>query len=165
MVMKRLLLAAVMCAAYAGSAAAQEGNSPSCGSFTVVGAVESRAFVDLGDTGITAGDQRVGRYNLFDSDGEELGVMHFAGVLMPPWQAAESPMMTTLHFRFADGAVVTTSVVGLPNPADVSVGPDLNLQYAVTGGTGEFANASGTLQTRSLDDGRREMTFELNCGG
>lgn len=147
-----------------GIATAQPSDTPNCGSFTVYGTVESRAFVDLGEEGATAGDQRVGRYILFDESGTELGVMHFAGVVMPPWQSAESPLMNTLHFRFAGGTVVATSVVGLPEMADVAVGPDLNLQYAVTGGTGVYSRAAGTLSSRSVEGDRRAMTFELTCG-
>ena len=163
MILRCLFLAGNITLALAGAAAAQPNDTPTCGSFTVFGTVESRAFVDLGNEGATAGDQRVGRYGLFDADGTELGMMHFSGVLMPPWQSAESPMMTTLHFRFAGGAVVAMSVVGLPSPADTSLGPDLDLQYAVTGGTGEFSGAAGTLSTRSVDGNRRAMTFDLSC--
>jgi hypothetical protein len=159
-----ILFAAVLSPLFAGNLCAQETERPACGSFNVFGTVETRGFVDLGDVGPTGGDQRVGRYTLSDDDGNDLGVMHFSSIAMPPWDRAESPVMTTLHYSFDNGSLIAISVIGLPRPANTDAGPDEDLVYAVTGGTGDFAHASGTLTTRTLDDGRREMAFDLNCG-
>lgn len=158
------LLAAALSPLLAGSPGAQETGQPTCGAFKVFGTVETRGFVDLGDVGATAGDQRVGRYALADANGNDLGVMHFSSVIMPPWDEAESPAMTTLHYNFENGSLVAMAVVALPSPSDPDVGPDHQLEYAVTGGTGDFAHASGTLTTKTIEDGRREMSFDLRCG-
>lgn len=149
----------------AGSNGAHAAEEPTCGIFSVFGAVETRAFVDLGESGPSSGDQRVGRYKILDNDGNDLGSMHFASIVMPPWEADESPAMTTLHFAFDEGSLVATSVIALPAPDDTDIGPDHELHYAVTGGTGKFAHATGTLATKTLDDGRRQMTFDLACSG
>jgi hypothetical protein len=159
-----VLLAAVLSPMLAGNLGAQEADAPACGAFKVFGTAEARGFVDLGDVGPTGGDQRVGRYKLFTADGKDLGVMHFSSIVMPKWKSRESPLMTTLHFAFANGSLVAVSVIGLAKPADTDTGPDEDLEYAVTGGTGDFAHASGTLITRTADDDRREMSFDLDCG-
>lgn len=159
-----VFLAAVLSPLLAGNLAAQEADAPVCGMFKVFASVETRGFVDLGDVGPTGGDQRVGRYKLFTADGKDLGVMHFSSIVMPKGEARESPLMTTLHFAFANGSVIAMAVIGLPKPADTDAGPDEDLDYAVTGGTGDFAHASGTLITRTADDDEREMSFDLNCG-
>lgn len=159
-----IILAAVLSPIFAGTLGAQGADRPVCGTFKVIGAVETRGFVDLGDVGPTGGDQRVGRYRLSDDAGNDLGIMHFSSIVMPPLKGAETPVMTTLHYAFDNGSLVATSVIGLPRPADTNAGPDDDLEYAVTGGTGEFAHASGTLTTRPLDGGRREMSFDLVCG-
>ena len=148
----------------AGNIGAQEADGPACGAFTVFGTVEARDFVDLGDVGPTGGDQRVGRYRLSDDGGNDLGVVHFSSIVMPKGQSQERPLLTTLHFAFANGSLVAISVIGLPRPDDTDAGPDQDLEYAVTGGTGDFAHVSGTLVTRALDDDRREMSFDLDCG-
>lgn len=158
------LLAIAVMGSLAGYVNAQAAEKPTCGIFSVYGAVETRAFVDLGDKGPSSGDQRVGRYQILDNDGDDIGTMHFASVLMPPWEADEAPAMTTLHFALADGDLVATSVITLPAPDDKAVGPDHELHYAITGGTGGFSHATGTLVTKTLEDGRREMTFDLDCG-
>jgi len=159
-----ILVAVILSPLLVGSLEAQESKGPVCGVFKVFGSVETRAFVDLGDVGATPGDQRVGRYALLDDDGNDMGVMHFSSIVMPPQKGAEDPVMTTLHYAFANGTIVALSVIGLPSPADTGAGPDHNLQYAVTGGTGDFAHVSGTLTTRTIEDGRREMSFDLKCG-
>jgi hypothetical protein len=157
------LCAAVFTATVTGVGGAHAAEETICGDFIVFGAVETRAFVDLGETGPSSGDQRVGRYKILDNDGNDIGTMHFSSVLMPPWQADEAPAMTTLHFAFGDGALVATSVIALPAPSDTDIGPDHELHYAITGGTGVFAHATGTLATKTLDDGRRQMAFDLEC--
>jgi hypothetical protein len=159
-----VVLAALLSPMLAGNLAAQEADAPACEAFKVLGTAETRGFVDLGDVGPTGGDQRVGRYKIFDADGKELGVMHFSSIVMPKWESRERPVMTTLNFAFANGSLVATSVIGLPKPADPDAGPDEDLEYAVTGGTGDFAHASGTLITRTTDNGQREMSFDLYCG-
>jgi len=158
-----VLLAALLSPMLATNLGAQVTDAPKCGAFKVFAVVETRGFVDLGDVGPTGGDQRVGRYKISADDGKDLGVMHFSSIVMPKWESRESPLMTTLHFAFANGSIVATSVVGLPKPADTDTGPDEDLEYAVTGGTGDFAHARGTLVTRTVDDDRREMSFDLNC--
>lgn len=159
-----ILFAAFLLPFFSGSLGAQETGRPACGTFKVLGTVETRTFIDLGDVGPTGGDQRVGRYTLSDDDGNDLGVMHFSSIVMPPRGRAESPLMTTLHFAFDNGSLVAVSVIGLPSPADTGSGPDEDLEYAVTGGSGDFARASGTLTTRTLDDDRRQMSFDVDCG-
>jgi len=158
-----VLLAVFLSPLLATNLDAQGTVAPACGAFKVFATVQTRGFVDLGDVGPTGGDQRVGRYKLATGDGKDLGVMHFSSIVMPKWESRESPLMTTLHFAFANGSIVATSVIGLPKPADTDAGPDEDLEYAVTGGTGDFARARGTLVTRTVDDDRREMSFDLNC--
>jgi len=159
-----VLLAALLSPMLATDLGAQGADAPACGAFKVFATAETRGFVDLGDVGPTGGDQRVGRYKLSAEDGKDLGVMHFSSIVMPKGQLRESPLMTTLHFAFANGSLVAMSVIGLPRPADTDAGPDEDLDYAVTGGTGDFAHASGILITRTVDDDRREMSFDLDCG-
>jgi len=159
-----ILIAAVLSPLLAGSLNAQESEGPACGAFKVYGDIETRAFIDLGDVGATPGDQRVGRYTLFDDDGNDMGAMNFSSIVMSPEEGAEDPVMTTLHYAFANGAIVAIGVIALPSPADTGTGPDHDLQYAVTGGTGDFAHASGTLTTRTIEDGRRQMSFDVTCG-
>ena len=65
---------------------------------------------------------------------------------------------------FANGSLAAISVVALPRPGDIDVGPEEEFEYAVTGGTGDFTHAGGTLVTRTAEDDRREMSFDVVCG-
>jgi len=145
------------------NAGAQDKQAPTCGPFTVLAEIDAREIVDLGAEGPSAGDLRIGRYILQGESGDQRGTMHFSATLMPAATNGQYPVFVTSHYQFANGALTTIAVVGLPDTAGTEHGPDGDLEYAITGGTGVFAQASGTLSTKTAKDSRRKMRFDLTC--
>lgn len=154
-------LAAAALAALAAPAAAAD--APACGSFDLYPVADGITPVDEPPEGPSPGDRRIARYLLTDEDGATVGRFDVVATVLAAPEGGETELLATGVHAFASGTVTITMRYTLPDPASAGSGPDRELVQAVTGGTGDFAGASGTTTSVTLDDGRRRMTFDLDC--
>jgi allene oxide cyclase len=111
----------------------------------------SDAVIDLGEKGDSVGDTLVFSNEVYDSnDANVVGSDQGSCVRTKKGEAWECTWTTTLN----DGSIVVQG-------AFYDDGRDSTL--AITGGTGDYAGATGQMILRSRDGGDKyEFTFELN---
>ena len=157
------LAAAVTAALFSFGIAAQDAARPACGPFTLERSLGTMAFVDLGAEGKSPGDQRVIRNTLQDQDGNEVGAIHIVSTLLAEQGPdGEDRLMAQGVVDLPNGTISVVTLLAVP-AADASPGPDKPNESPVTGGTGAFAHATGVMTTTTLEDGRRELSFDLRC--
>jgi len=148
-----------------GSIFAQEADGPECGTFVVYLDVNSSHLADHGEDGVSPGDQRVIHSYLLNDDGNRLGESHAVTTYMPPMDDGTHPGHVNLHHSFANGSIASVAVARPRNPtSEIRLLPH-DLSRPVVGGTGEFAHVTGTITSTTLDDGRRQLTYDLICHG
>ncbi|MEM7442380.1 MAG: hypothetical protein AAF414_03500 [Pseudomonadota bacterium] len=146
-----------------GVALAQDGTGPECGVFVHVAEVDARHFVDHGDDGPSPGDQRLSSHTLYDSEGNEVGTYHVAATLLPQAPGDDHVFHATIVSTYPNGTITGIALASPPNPEDTSRGPHRETVRSVTGGSGDFAHATGTMTSIMLDGGRQEITYDLIC--
>ena len=161
------VFAATITAAPAFTAAAQDAAAPECGSFTLTADLVSRHFHDAGDEGSSPGDKRLTHFDLTNKAGEKVGVLYIVATVLPGSDGDRFTAVATLHAEFSNGALVYQGVGSTPNPADTARTVDHEIRYAVLGGSGDFAHATGSVTGRPIenDPGGRQYTFDLMCHG
>lgn len=142
---------------------ARAADGPACGTFSLYPEVATVEVFDEAPRGPSAGDRRVGSYNLDDATGRRVGRFDFVATVLPPTGTGDIALVATGVDVFATGMLTITMEYTLPAPTTSSSSPDRKLVQVVTGGSGAFAGASGTTTAVTLADGRRQMTFDLHC--
>lgn len=147
-----------------GPGLAQGTPGPKCGSFALQYTNDSRTFVDHGPEGKSPGDQRVAKGTLTDRSGNNVGSLYAVTTLLPgPGPEGQDLTLGNLIHEFPNGTISSVGLVPFA-AADESRPPDKPTAYAVTGGTGAFARATGQVTGATLDDGTRELSYDLTCG-
>ncbi|MEM7446078.1 MAG: hypothetical protein AAF414_22350 [Pseudomonadota bacterium] len=158
------LAAALALTTIAGVASAQQASDPHCGNFVAFVVNDDVTVVDQGPEGASPGDQRIIRGRLTDTDGNRIGRQHAIATISHSSVEGEPLFYVTLLETFDVGTVASTAMIPSPNALDPSSRPDASYQRAVTGGTGDFAHATGTVTLESTADGSRRATYDLDCG-
>jgi hypothetical protein len=153
---------AALCPVPIGTASAQDAEGPECGRFVVAMELVAGHFVDTGAEGASPGDQRLARMNILDQDGRQIGTRYVVGIAMPAADGKYA-LHGTLYDDFANGSITSQAIAMPSDITDTSRNVGHDIEGAVTGGTGAFAQATGTMSERTRDDGVREMTFDLIC--
>lgn len=138
----------------------------SCSSGTIVvvehGAVPAPAYVDAGDEGPSAGDQRV--FHLTGTSGETDVTMEFVMVttaIDAPEKGVETRVSTGV-FSFGGNDTLLLEGVGLYPGEGATLKPLATLVRAIIGGTGKYAGASGIVVTEHLPDDTWTHTFNID---
>jgi len=153
-------VAATTWAIAGGALAADE---PACSRFALYPEAATIVVFDEGEVGPTAGDRRIGRYGLNDAEGHPVAAFSFVATVLPPKGDGTIALHATGVHVFANGTLAIAMYYTLPDPDQPDTTPQDELQQIVTGGTGDFERATGTTTAVTLDDGRRQMTFDLHC--
>ena len=143
-----------------GPAAADQGHE--CGAFTLFMKLESSHFTDQGEPGISAGDVRMGRYELFTEDEESAGTMYFSSMVMPHTKGAPQLLGSAL-FNLDEGSITDSLVYELPDPANTNETPTGEVVAVITGGSGEYRNVAGTVTTSEAEGDLRKVFFDISC--
>ena len=147
-----------------GVASAQNGDTPHCGSFVTYLEPQSVDVLDLGAEGPSVGDQRLIHSTILDADGNAIGTQDtLASRLARSDAEGRDLFVVTLLASFADGEIASTALIPSRNTATRVAGPTSQYTRVVTGGTGAFAHATGTVQLETLADGRRQASYHLLC--
>lgn len=140
-----------------GSVAAQ----PNCGSFSLTGGEKVIDVVDNPPKGPSPGDVRAGNRQLLDTDGNRVADVHFSATLTALPTATTGSVFASQYFvKFADGWISSASVYELSDATDTSQRAG-NAILLVSGGTGAFESAQGTVEIAAGDP--PTYGFDLNC--
>ncbi len=146
-----LLLIATVAAAEAG---------PVCGAFTLVGGEKGINVVDNPPAGKSPGDVRAGWRRLADEAGEPAGTVHYVAILTEPGAEGGDILAGNYYVRLAEGVIAAQTIYQLPDSTDTSQKAQ-NAVLIVTGGTGTFAGATGTIELVAGEAPR--YVFDLRC--
>ncbi|POX64532.1 hypothetical protein C3492_05745 [Streptomyces sp. Ru62] len=151
-----LLAAAGAAVAVAGGAALAPSASadatvarPHATTFELVGQQTSSGDVDLGEPGISVGDQRIVHEDLY-RDGEKVGDHSSVCTFTRVSPAALQCIGT---FALPEGQFSAQSLLHLPAPSSVDVG--------ITGGSGAYSTARGFVRTVPAGATERHFTVRL----
>lgn len=168
MTIRHPLFAAALVAALAASTPATAKNTGACKPFTVVsdGSDRTVKFVDVGGDGPGPGDKRIGRRGLADQAGKPVGyyrwvitVLNQPGEDGKPGESFEDNVIV-----LDDGYVGFRRVLKTANPAQEAgkVSWAAAQPGFITGGTGAYAGAEGTV-ILSVEDKKVTMEFDIDC--
>ncbi|MEW2514646.1 hypothetical protein [Streptomyces sp. NPDC046870] len=122
---------------------------PPARTFELVGEQTSSGEVDLGEPGISVGDQRIVHEDLY-RDGEKVGD-HSAVCTFTRVSPAALQCIGT--FALPEGQFSAQSLLHLPAPSSVDVG--------ITGGSGAYSTARGFVRTVPAGATERHFTVHL----
>ncbi len=161
--MSRLsVLAAALAAAILSTTAAYAAG-PACGSFTLVGGEKAVNAIDNPPAGKSIGDVRAGWRKLADESGKPVGEVHFVATMTAPGDKTHGDALSGDYFvNLSDGWIAAMTFYTLANAADTSQKAG-NATLIVTGGTGPYAGARGTITIEAGTAPR--YVFDLTCGG
>jgi hypothetical protein len=151
-----ILAAAVL----AGSIATADAAGPACGSFTLVGGEKGINVIDNPPAGKSPGDVRAGWRKLADEAGAAVGSVQFVATLTEPGAPGGDILAGEYFVRLPDGYIASQTVYQLPDSTDTSQKAQ-NAVLVVTGGTGPYAGAAGTIEIVAGEAPR--YVFDLHC--
>ena len=139
---------------------AAEASGPACGSFVLVGGEKGINVIDNPPEGKSPGDVRAGWRKLADEGGAPAGSVQFVATLTEPNAEGGDILAGQYYIRLPDGYIATQTVYQLPDSTDTSQKAS-NAVLVVTGGTGIYAGAAGTIEIVAGEAPR--YLFELRC--
>jgi len=144
------LTAIVACLGLVGSMTTSA-SAAECGPFVALGAGESRSvsYVDIGDQGLSQGDMRLGGRRLADQSGDPMGAYSWILTLQePPDENGQGAVQINANMELDGGQLMMQAFSRNSGRLDdidaVVVRPPV--EFAIVGGTGVFAAASGTAR-------------------
>ena len=150
-------IAVVAATLLAGAAHAAD---PSCGAFTLIGGEKGVNVVDNPPAGKSPGDVRAGWRRLADEGGVAAGTVHYVAVLTEPGAVGGDVLAGDYYVRLAGGTIAAQTLYQLADAGDTSQKAQ-NAVLIVTGGTGDFAGARGTVEIVAGEAPR--YVFDLAC--
>lgn len=160
---RRACVAAAVFATLAGTALAQPSQEPTCGKFQLVRHADHVSFIDQGDTGASPGDRRVLRWQIKTKEGEPVASQYSTSTVMPAEPDGSNLVMADSVITFDIGTLRVSVLAPLSNPSDTRRSSDIELEWTVLGGTGDFRHATGTVKTIPLGNGTYDIVFDLSC--
>ncbi|GGT37019.1 allene oxide cyclase barrel-like domain-containing protein [Streptomyces chromofuscus] len=137
-------------AAFAPSAAADApAENHRVETFRLVGKQTSSGEVDVGEPGVSVGDQRIVHEDLY-RDGRKVGD-HSA--VCTYTQVSPAALQCLGTFALPEGQFTAQSLLHLPAPSSVDVG--------ITGGSGDYSTARGHVRTVPAGETERHFTVRL----
>ncbi|MEH0933822.1 allene oxide cyclase barrel-like domain-containing protein [Micromonospora psammae] len=149
-------------AAIVGAVALAPSASADTSSFTIAPVVEERtqafelvgkqtaiADLDLGQEGVSLGDQRVVHEDLY-RDGKKVGDH---SVVCTYTSVDPAALQCVGTFSLPEGQFAAQALLHLPAPSSVDVG--------ITGGSGDYRNAQGFVRTVPAGETERHFTVHL----
>jgi hypothetical protein len=152
--------AAIMAVIVTMAPALAEAAGPACGSFTLVGGEKGINVIDNPPAGKSPGDVRAGWRMLADEAGNAVGSVQFVATLTEPGAPGGDVLAGEYFIRLPDGYIASQTVYQLPDSTDTSQKAQ-NAVLVVTGGTGPYAGASGTIELVAGTAPR--YVFDLHC--
>ncbi|MEM8571935.1 MAG: hypothetical protein AAGG56_13665 [Pseudomonadota bacterium] len=164
------IIATIAFAVFGGAAmTAQAADSLECTDQDLLMTNESITF--LGDVaeGARVGDRRVLNWRIHAPDGSDLGNFHVVTTVLGADEGGHT-ITAVGSADFLNGEIHAAVTALLPNASDEDQSSSAPVDWAITGGTGDFAHAAGTLLTGPPADDNlslNDWVFELRmrCDG
>jgi hypothetical protein len=141
---------------------AQAADGPSCGKFTLYSEHAEVVHVDKGEDGLGVGDTRHGHVHILDENGNRIGNLYFHSVVSAGGDESAFQMISQGHMEFPNGTIVVGATYAMPDPTLKAAPRDLSVSV-VTGGSGEFFGARGTVSWILQDQGPRKVEVDIDC--
>lgn len=154
--MRKMLIAAAFVTAPGTADAA----GPDCGSFVLVGGEKGINVVDNAPPGKSPGDVRAGWRKLADETGAPVGSVQFVATLTAPGAEGGDTLAGEYFILLPEGYIASQTVYQLPDSTDISRKAQ-NAVLVVTGGTGLYAGARGSIEIEAGEAPR--YVFDLRC--
>lgn len=148
---------------YSGSAMAQDAEGPECGTFTLYYEQAWREYVDHGAEGPSTGDQRISSGHVFDDEGNQVGEVDIITTMLAAPDGEDHPVLAMLHHTFPNGSLNSVVRGAKSNANDVNRTTSASHERPITGGSGEFAHATGSVTSVFRRDGPCELTSNVIC--
>ncbi|GAB7110634.1 hypothetical protein JCM4814A_89510 [Streptomyces phaeofaciens JCM 4814] len=154
-------LVSLLACAPVASAATDTGSAPAEGQhrvITLIGRLAQQTRFPINPGGAPAqGDRTVFRSVLFDQDDKEVGETGGTCVTTRVENGGAEECVVT--YNLPGGQLsVQGMLFGILNP-----GPPPSFDNGITGGTGEFARARGSVHADTIAPGTRRFTIDLDC--
>lgn len=150
----------LIAAALVAFASAAQAAGTDCGAFTLIGGEKGVNVVDNPPEGKSPGDVRAGWRRLADENGTAAGTVHYVAVLTEPGAAGGDVLAGDYYVRLGAGTIAAQTLYQLPDSTDTSQKAQ-NAVLIVTGGTGVFAGAGGTIEI--VAGAAPRYVFDLTC--
>jgi hypothetical protein len=137
-----------------------EAAGPACGPFVLIGGEKGINVVDNPPAGKSPGDVRAGWRKLADESGAPVGSVQFVATLTEPGAEGGDVLAGQYYVRLPEGYIATQTVYQIPDSTDTSQKAQ-NAVLVVTGGTGPYAGATGTIEIVAGEAPR--YVFDLRC--
>ena len=138
-----------------------------CQEFSTLYEIEEVKVTDNPPSGPSVGDIRTARSQLMDDQGKEVGVIFYHATAMPQQAGGTDdsfPLLAHGHVVLPTGTIAATGIFGREISSRNVLSEELS--YAVLGGTGAFANATGEIvATKDDETAKRRFTFRISCPG
>lgn len=152
-----LIVSTMAVALATGAANAQQ----ECQEFTLVGGKKNVHLIDNGESGDSAGDLRVVTRPLLDEQGAEYGELKVVSTVTGAGRGdGDTSFLGAAHFIFRIGDLVGQASYQRPNDK-VDANPE-TVTYIITGGSGIYKGATGTVEVAPGDD--PTFSFKIDCG-
>lgn len=136
---------------FTGLAFGAEASDPECGALTLAGGEKIINVIDNPPEGPSPGDVRAGSRQLVDASGDLVGEVHFVATqTATPANGRGSVLASQYFVKFSNGWIASSSVYELPDAGDTSQRAG-DAILVVSGGTGTFENAGGTIVIEAGD--------------
>lgn len=142
--MVRIAALMLSCSAITGPLLAT--TSLSCGDHHLQMTNEEITFLGNPEEGAQIGDRRILNWRVHAAGGPEIGRFHVVTTVLSGDESGHV-ITATGSADFVNGEVHATIVATLPDASDENQSSGAPVEWAITGGTGTFTNAEGTLLT------------------
>jgi hypothetical protein len=139
------------------------GDLPACGEFGLVGG-ELTVFVDdIGETGDSPGDRRIGERALLDPDGTEVGTLRFVEHVLTVDGEVGTRTMSNKVLVLPGGTLHAVSYIVHAAATNPDGQPSGTSTWLVFGGTDQFEASSGKIIAEYGPDKTSTYNFMLTC--
>ncbi|MEM1361953.1 MAG: hypothetical protein AAGF94_09595 [Pseudomonadota bacterium] len=132
-----------------------------CGSFSLqrkmVGSVV------IGSNPPQIGDRRLNRWEYFDDTGEVVGERYIESTVVGLDEVEGDPLIVDVISVFANGTIISRGFAHVPNAHATFVTHKDPAHFAIVGGTGDFARATGTVSAVPIGDGLYRADYDMEC--
>ena len=119
---------------------------PPCADLELYQELEELIFIDHEPEGLQPGDQRILRWIVKDAEARPLGYFHVITTVLHSISGGDV-IQATGTIAFANGNISTQIHTTLPDASRTDQSTLEAVDWSITGGTGEFAGATGTATT------------------
>ena len=109
------------------------------------------------------GDRRLNRWEYLDDAGEVIGMRYIESTVVGIGDGEGDSLIVDVISVFASGTIVSRGFAHVPDAHATFVTHEDPAHFAVVGGTGQFARATGTVSAVALGDGFYKADYDLEC--